>query len=112
MNSFEVIQSVRLTEKSTILSAGAKPKRGQKREKNQHPDTEPMNRYTLAVHPGANKVQIRQAVEELFKVKVVAVNTMNCFGKARRKRTSFAGASSDWKKAIVTLKQGDQISLT
>jgi len=51
-------------------------------------------------------------VQELFKVKVLAVNTLNVHGKARRKRTSQAGKASDWKKAIVTLKDGDKIVLT
>ncbi|HEX7569043.1 MAG TPA: 50S ribosomal protein L23, partial [Verrucomicrobiae bacterium] len=53
-----------------------------------------------------------QAVQELFKVKVTRVNTMNVRGKARRKRTAQAGTTSHWKKAIVTLKDGDKISLT
>ena len=49
---------------------------------------------------------------ELFKVKVVKVNTMNVRGKQRRQRTAAAGWTSNWKKAIVTLKQGDKIILT
>ena len=60
----------------------------------------------------ANKVEIRNAVEDLFKVKVLRVNTLNVRGKVRRQRTSQAGRASDWKKAIVTLKTGDKISLT
>ena len=51
-------------------------------------------------------------MQELFKVKVVAINTMNVHGKARRKRTAQAGRASDWKKAIVTLKDGHKITLT
>ena len=51
-------------------------------------------------------------VQELVKVKVTAVNTMNMHGKARRQRTHQAGKSPDWKKAVVTLKEGDKIVLT
>ena len=57
-------------------------------------------------------VQVRRALETWVKVKVVKVNTMNVHGKARRQRTSQAGRTSDWKKAIVTLKEGDKIILT
>jgi len=60
----------------------------------------------------ATKPQIRQAVQELFKVKVVRVNTLNVRGKDRRQRTAQAGTTSAWKKAIVTLKEGDKIVLT
>jgi large subunit ribosomal protein L23 len=60
----------------------------------------------------ATKPQIKQAVQELFKVKVVAVNTLNVRGKLRRQRTTQAGKAADWKKAIVTLKEGDKIVLT
>ena len=60
----------------------------------------------------ATKPEIRQAVQELFKVKVVRVNTLNVRGKDRRKRTAQAGRASNWKKAIVTLKEGDKIVLT
>ncbi len=51
-------------------------------------------------------------MQELFKVKVTKVNTLNVRGKARRKRTLQAGRTNDWKKAIVTLKDGDKIILT
>jgi large subunit ribosomal protein L23 len=60
----------------------------------------------------ANKTEIRNAVQELFKVKVTKVNTLNVRGKARRKRTAQAGRAPNWKKAIVTLKDGDKIILT
>ena len=93
MNAFEVIRTVRLTEKGT--------RQGEK-----------YNQYTIVADPRANKTQIRQAVQELFKVKVTRVNTMNVRGKARRKRTTQAGQTSNWKKAIVTLKEGDKIVLT
>ncbi len=93
MNSFEVVKSVRLTEKGTTQS-------------------DRFNQYTVVADKRANKVQIRKAVEELFKVKVTAVNTLNVSGKARRQRTKQAGFSPAWKKAIVTLKKGDKIVLT
>ena len=93
MNSFDIIKTVRLTEK------GAKQS-----EKN--------NQYTIKADPRANKTQIRQAVQELFKVKVVKVNTLNVRGKFRRQRTAQAGQAPNWKKALITLKEGDKISLT
>ncbi|SVD38372.1 uncharacterized protein METZ01_LOCUS391226 [marine metagenome] len=65
-------------------------------------------KYTLRVDVRANKNQIRKAVEELFpKVKVACVNTMRQHGKAKRARTRMAGSTSEWKKAVVTLKEGE-----
>ena len=67
-------------------------------------------KYTFRVPLAATKVQIRQAVEQIFKVKVQAVNTMRYEGKMKRLgRTQ--GRRSDWKKAIVTLKPGETIEL-
>ena len=65
--------------------------------------------YTFKVHSSANKIEIRNAVQELFKVKVTSVNTLNVHGKARRQRTKQAGKTSDWKKAIVTLQPGQKL---
>ena len=93
MNAFEIIKTVRLTEKGTRQS-------------------EKYNQYTVVADRRANKTQIRQAVQELFKVKVTGVNTLNVRGKDRRQRTAQAGTTSTWKKAIVTLKDGDKIVLT
>ena len=93
MNAFQIIKTARLTEKGT-------------RQGTKH------NQYTLVADRRANKFQIRKAVEELFKVKVTRVNTLNVRGKARRKRTTHAGKEPDWKKAIVTLRAGDKIVLT
>lgn len=92
MNSFEIIKTVRISEKGTLQG-----------EKN--------NQYTLIADRRASKIQIRNAVEELFKVTVLDVNTMNCRGKTRRRFTKQAGQTPNWKKAIVTLKEGDKISL-
>ena len=67
-------------------------------------------KYTFRVPLAATKVEIRQAVEQIFKVKVQAVNTMRYEGKMKRLgRTQ--GRRSDWKKAIVTLKPGETIEL-
>lgn len=93
MTSFDIIKTVRLTEKGTRQS-------------------EKYNQYTVVADPRANKTQIKQAVQELFKVKVTRVNTLNVRGKARRQRTAQAGRAPGWKKAIITLKEGDKIVLT
>ena len=92
MNVFDIIKTVRITEKGTVQA-------------------EKLNRYTVVADRRANKLEIKKAVQELFKVKVLAVNTMNVMGKSRRQRTASAGKDSDWKKAIVTLKAGDKINL-
>ncbi|NQT90980.1 MAG: 50S ribosomal protein L23 [Candidatus Omnitrophica bacterium] len=68
------------------------------------------NKYIFLVDKKANKIQIRKAVEEIYKVNVTAVNTMNVKGKPKRVRFKL-GHTSDWKKAIVTLKQGDTIEM-
>lgn len=68
------------------------------------------NRYTFEVHKSARKEQIAAAVQEIFGVTVLKVNTMNVSGKPRRVRYN-KGLSRSWKKAIVTVKQGDTIDL-
>jgi large subunit ribosomal protein L23 len=88
----DIIQTVCLTEKATLLS-------------------DSLNKYVFRVHPDANKIEIRQAVEKLFKKTVVAVNTCNYTGKKKRERTAAFGRKPHWKKAIVTLKEGDKIEL-
>ena len=94
MDARDVILSPRITEKSMANSLGAQ--------------------YTFVVHPQATKTQIRHAVEEIFKVNVLKVNTANVGGKrknfARRGKRS-TGQQSDWKKAIVTLAPGQKIEL-
>jgi large subunit ribosomal protein L23 len=70
------------------------------------------NAYTFVVHPEANKVEIRQAVERIFGVKVTKVNTQNRQGKRKRNRRSWTyGKRPDTKRAIVTLAAGDRIDL-
>jgi large subunit ribosomal protein L23 len=93
MNAFEIIRTARLTEKGT--------RQGSK-----------YNQFTVVADPRANKIQIKRAVEELFKVKVIRVNTLNVRGKSRRQRTAQSGRDEHWKKAIVTLQAGDKIILT
>ncbi len=88
---YDLIQTVQLTEKASLLS-------------------EKLNKYVFRVNPRANKVQIKHAIELLFKKKVVAVNTSNYAGKLKRVRGPL-GRKSHWKKAIVTLKEGDKIEL-
>ncbi|MGQ4807745.1 50S ribosomal protein L23 [Candidatus Entotheonellaceae bacterium PAL068K] len=67
------------------------------------------NTVVFQVHPRANKMQIQQAVEALFQVKVLRVNTMNMQGKKKRVRLH-EGRKPDWKKAYVTLREGDSIT--
>ncbi len=89
---YDIIKTVHLTEKASILS-------------------EKDNQYVFKVKLTANKVQIRQAIEKLFKKKVVRVNTCRVGGKAKKGRTQHPGRTSNWKKAIVTLAAGDKIEL-
>ena len=73
--------------------------------------TEQDNKYLFEVSESANKVEIKRAVESLFKVKVTGVNTLTRLGKAKRNRRGQMGMRSSWKRAIVTLKTGDKIDL-
>jgi large subunit ribosomal protein L23 len=66
------------------------------------------SRYTFKVAPTANKIEVRDAVERLFKVHVREVRVMNYLGKMRR-MGRFEGRRQDWKKAVVTLKLGERI---
>ncbi len=88
----DVIKTVRVTEKGTGLA-------------------EKHNQYLLEVDRRANKIDIRRSVEKVFSVKVVRVNTMNVGGKKKRLRYMQYGRTNDWKKALVTLKEGDKIEL-
>lgn len=71
---------------------------------------ETTNTVGFIVHPDANRVQIKQAVETLLKVKVARVNVMNVLGKVKR-LGRFSGKRSDWKKAFVTLKKGEKLEM-
>ncbi len=70
----------------------------------------PQNKYQFQVRPDTTANEIKKAVEKIYKVTVVSVNVMNCRGKKKRLRGR-EGKRPDWKKAIVTLKKGDQIEL-
>lgn len=89
---YTVVKMLRVTEKGTAQAAKD-------------------NQYQVVVEKHANKLDIKHAVEKLFKVKVLRVNTQQCRGKARRERTLQHGFTPDWKKAIVTLKEGDKIEV-
>jgi large subunit ribosomal protein L23 len=89
---YDIIQTASLTEKSTLMS-------------------EKQNKYIFRVSQRANKIQIRNAVERLFQKKVVDVNTCNYAGKKKRERTANFGRRAHWKKAIVTLAEGEKIDL-
>ena len=89
---YDLIQTASLTEKATLLS-------------------EKQNKYVFRVSPRANKIQIKKAIETLFQKKVLSVNTCNYAGKKKRERTQNYGRKAHWKKAIVTLKEGEKIEL-
>jgi large subunit ribosomal protein L23 len=89
---FSVIKAPLVTEKSTRDSVNRK--------------------YSFWVDKGANKVEIKQALEKIYKVKVEKVASMVIKGKFKRIRNNQPGLTTDWKKAIVTLKPGHEIKLT
>jgi len=72
---------------------------------------EPDGKYLFLVNKSANKIQIKQAVEQLYRVKVKNVNTFISMGKLKKVRYQL-GRTPDFKKAIVTLKQGQKIEVT
>jgi large subunit ribosomal protein L23 len=69
---------------------------------------ETTNQYAFEVDRKANKIEIESAIERLFKVKVVGIRTCNVLGKMKRLGRKY-GKRPDWKKAIITLKEGDRI---
>jgi large subunit ribosomal protein L23 len=92
INVWNVLRRPRVTEKGTVLS-------------------ETLGKYVFEVHPGANKLQIKAAVEARWpNVKVRAVNVMTMPGKRRRWKR-FSAQQADWKKAIVTLEPGQRIEI-
>ena len=68
------------------------------------------NKYTFRIHPDANKTQVRQAVEEIFGVRVQDVRTVNVRSKPKR-RGYTSGRTREWKKAVVQLHPDDSIEL-
>ena len=90
--SSDIIKNIRLTEKGSLLS-----------------ETE--NKYVFQVDRRANKLEIKQAVQELFGKKVVDVHTCNYRGKKKRERRQDFGRTAHWKKAVVKLAEGEKIDL-
>lgn len=90
MNPHQIIIRPLITEKNTNLMS--------------------LNKYSFEVQRDANKTQIKQAVETIFNVSVTKVHTMNIRGKLRRRGQKF-GYTANWKKAIVTLAEGNRIEL-
>ena len=68
------------------------------------------NKYTFRIHPDANKTQVRQAVEEVFGVRVLDVRTVNVRSKPKRRGWT-SGRTREWKKAVVQLHEDDSIEL-
>jgi large subunit ribosomal protein L23 len=68
------------------------------------------NRYTFLVHPEANKTEIKEAIQKIWNVRVLGVNTMNRKGKVKKQRY-VTGRRSDQKRAVVTLAAGDSIEI-
>jgi len=68
------------------------------------------NRYVFKVHPQANKIEIKKAIETAFSVKVLDVKTINVKGKTKR-LGRYEGRRSNWKKAIIRVKEGDSIDI-
>lgn len=89
----QVLDTILLTEKGSVMM-------------------ETNNQYVFKVHPDANKHEIKRAVQDLFKVDVVNVNTMNRKGKKKRQRRPNYGTTAAWKRAVVTLAEGNTIDLT
>ncbi len=89
MNLYQILEKPLITEKSTLMQDHG-------------------NRVMFQVHPDSNKVQIKQAIEKIFKVNVLRVNTVNV-GPKRRRFGKHAGFTKATKKAIVLLKEGDRI---
>lgn len=88
----QILLSLQVTEKATRLAEARK--------------------YLFRVHPSANKIEIRKAVQQIFGVRVASVRTQRYVGKRRRERTPHYGFRPDWKRAVVTLKPGEKIDLT
>ncbi len=88
---YDIIETLIRTEKGTTL--------------------EPLRKYLFRVNRKATKIAIKNAVEEIYSVKVLDVNTVIVPGKKKRVRQEL-GHTADWKKAIVTLREGHEIKVT
>ncbi|MBX9743185.1 MAG: 50S ribosomal protein L23 [Chthoniobacterales bacterium] len=90
---FYLVQKVHISEKASLLG-------------------EKQNQYVFRVHPEANKIELKNAIERLFKKHVLAIRTMQYAGKKKRERRADFGRRAHWKKAIISLAPGDKIDLT
>ncbi len=88
---FRIVKYILRTEKGTVLEA--------------------KNKYLFCVDKKANKIEIKDAIEHIYRVNVERINTTVMPGKPKRVRFK-AGLTPEWKKAIVTLKEGQKISIT
>jgi large subunit ribosomal protein L23 len=91
MNEYSIVRKPIITEKTTLLK-------------------DSVNQYVFEVQRDANKIEIKKAIEKLFKVKVLSVHVSNFEGKKKR-LGRFVGKKSDWKKAIVKLSAKDKITI-
>ncbi|MFH1771395.1 MAG: 50S ribosomal protein L23 [Candidatus Omnitrophota bacterium] len=71
-----------------------------------------MRKYVFSVAIDANKIEIKRAIENLYKVKAVKISTMTLKGKTKKLKWNQPGKTSSWKKAVVTLKEGQEIKIT
>ena len=90
-NAHDVVKGMIRTEKGSVL--------------------QPLNKYLFWIDKSANKIEVKRAIEDIYKVKVDAVNTIMMRGKLKRVRYA-VGKTPDWKKAVVTLKDGQKIDVT
>ena len=110
----EIIQKPIVTEKVNALASRTvrTGKRGNDKGRPDTRSTRTIAQFAFIVDPRANKYQIKQAVEQMYNVTVVAVNTMKYAGKIKARMTKagyIVGKKPSFKKAVVTLKDGDKI---
>ncbi|MCK4810490.1 MAG: 50S ribosomal protein L23 [Candidatus Omnitrophica bacterium] len=89
---YKIIKSPLITEKATALGV--------------------FNKYVFWIEKAANRIEVKNAVEKIYKVKVGKVNVMNVKGKLKRIKMGQEGRTPAWKKAVVTLKKGQSIKIT
>jgi len=90
---YQLIHKIHISEKATLLA-------------------QELNQYVFRVSPDANKIEIRKAIERLFKKTVLSVRTMQYSGKKKRERRADFGRKPHWKKALVTLAAGEKIEIS
>jgi len=90
--AYQLIQKIHISEKATFLA-------------------ESLNQYVFRVSPEVNKIEIKNAIQNLFKKNVIDVRTMQYAGKKKRERRADFGRRAHWKKAIVCLAPGEKIDI-